>query len=182
MEEALNALGKLVPPSSSQAAHGQNRRAGLRDVGDIVQLRCLGATECQILLGQMNEYFPHLTQQTVGNAAGERPAAKPSLPPRPSTLPFTPREENANESENWLLQHFPSAAFNITRQPFTVMAGQPHHIHLVSDVTPYTCHILAAVPRHWEKVKAELDEERCDSTRPGWRGYRLVRKDGGGGG
>ncbi|XP_066969139.1 uncharacterized protein [Macrobrachium rosenbergii] len=79
---------------------------------------------------------------------------------RPSTIPFSPTEENITRLEDWLLAHFSSTTFNTEREPLPVMEGKPHRIHLLPNAVPYACHTPASVPKHWEKeVKAQLEED-----------------------
>lgn len=160
----------------------------LRDVADM-RVQCLGSATCHISSGdrstQQNVYFvrsakdlylslgackglglvpedfPRHTQM-VGAACSEQSQGNETyqVPPRPNDMPYPPLEENIARLEGWLLKHFSSTTFNTSRSPLPVMAGPPHHIHLIPGATPHACHTPASVPKHWEvEVKAQLDED-----------------------
>ena len=79
---------------------------------------------------------------------------------KPAEMPLLPLEENIPRLENWLLKHFSATTFNTERSPLPVMAGEPHHIHLLPGATPHACHTPASIPKHWEaEVKAQLAED-----------------------
>ena len=164
------------------------RRAGLRDVANL-PLKCMGSARCHIYYGgcstEQDVYFmktakkfylslsackdlrlvdrdfPH-QKPLVASIRVDGACGAPTAPPssRPLSLPFPPLEDNVPRLEEWLLQHFSSTTFNTTREPLPVMAGKPHHIHLVPGAVPHACHTPASVPKHWEKeVKEQLEED-----------------------
>ena len=101
------------------------------------------------------------TLPTAGAAIScSRPDDTTRILPKPSSIPFSPTEENVDKLESWLRHHFYETTFNTEKKPLPVMAGKPHHIHLVPNATPHAYHTPATVPRHWEaEVKAQLDED-----------------------
>ena len=116
-------------------------------------------------LGLVHRNFPTpLVAPTVlGEGEGDsQPGSHTDCtpPPRPETVPFPPLIENVARLEEWLRRHFSSSTFNTSKTPLPVMAGKPHHIHLMPEAIPYACHTPASVPKHWEKeIKAQLDED-----------------------
>ena len=118
-------------------------------------------------LGLLPPCFPHQPNPTVAAStpvAGHQEQASTTVDSsahcKPSVMPFAPLEENIERLEEWLLRHFSSSTFNTKKSPLPVMAGAPHHIHLMPDARPYACHVPASVPKHWEaEVKAQLDED-----------------------
>ena len=119
-------------------------------------------------LGLLPQDFPHqavaasaMNEETI--TGSEQPGGTPTgdgIPATPSTIPFAPLEENVCKLEEWLIRHFSSSTFNTAKSPLPVMAGPPHHIHLLPDARPHACHVPASVPKHWEnEVKAQLEED-----------------------
>ena len=105
--------------------------------------------------------FPLHPQPVLGVAFSESIywSMSHQVSPKPTGVPFSPLEENVARLE-WLLQHFSSTTFNMIRYSLPVMAGPPHHIHLVPGAAPYSFHTPATVLRHWDaEVREQLEED-----------------------
>ena len=107
-------------------------------------------------LGLVDPNFPN---HTVAGVVGE------ALPiaiagGAPEKLPYNPTEDNVPLLKQYLLQRFSGTTFNVSRKPFPVMNGAPHHIHLLPDAVPHAYHTPIPIPKHWEKdVKRQIDED-----------------------
>ena len=115
-------------------------------------------------LGLVHEGFPnHLLDINSCASVGEEVQRQ-----KPSALPFPPLEENVPQLGQWLLERFSGSTFKVDKRPFPVMNGEPHHIHLIGNATPYACHTPIPIPKHWEKeVKKQIDEDvRAGILRP----------------
>ena len=114
-------------------------------------------------LGIISHDFPRI-QAPISNAAvaaepGIAPCGCPthSLPPaRPTSLPFTPMEKNADEMKVWLLDFFASSTFNICpHQPLPMMKTEPIRIHIDPNAVPKPAYTAATVPIHWRSEVSE---------------------------
>lgn len=122
--------------------------------------RCYLSLQACRDLGLVPMDFPHHATVAGATASDVGNTSTDSTPPRPTSLPFPPLEENVPRLEEWLLCHFSGSTFDTNRSPLRVMAGEPHVIHLLPEAKPYACHTPASVPRHWEaEVKRQLDED-----------------------
>lgn len=111
-------------------------------------------------LGLVHSNFPHQPPiAAIVTLESTRPGLG-DIPPRPDAMTLTPLDETFQQLEEWLLHHFSASALNASRKPLPVMAGKPHHLHLIEGAKSYACHIPAPVPRHWQvEVKRQLDED-----------------------
>ena len=120
-------------------------------------------------LGLVHENFPHHVVTRVSDVT-HKPMKHPCQTQvkttkthevsRPSELPYPATEENVARLKGWLLQRFANTTFNTSQNPLPMMAGAPHHIHLVDGAIPYACHTPIPIPKHWEAdVKRQLDED-----------------------
>ena len=83
----------------------------------------------------------------------------PSLPNRPTQLPFPPVPENIPKLKQFLLDQFADTAFNATA-PFPQMNTPPAHIYLKPDAVPVARHSPIPVPYHWkDTIKEGLDRD-----------------------
>ena len=82
-------------------------------------------------------------------------------PPKPTSLPFAPTEDNREKLEEWLLEYYKSSVFNMCEhQPLPMMSGPHMRIMIDKNVTPVAHHTPIPVAIHWqEKVKAGLDRD-----------------------
>ncbi|MPC40444.1 hypothetical protein E2C01_034001 [Portunus trituberculatus] len=97
-----------------------------------------------------------------GRAAAR--SSSPGLPPRPVTMPLPPLEKNIPRLQEWLLGHFSVSTFDTDRYPLPVMAGPPHHIHLMVVVAK-----KSGKPRHmvvFQKLNACCKQETHHSPTP----------------
>ena len=76
----------------------------------------------------------------------------------PDKIPYAATEENREDLEKWIINHFGSSAFNICkRQTMPCTEGPPMKIHTRPDATPVAVHKPVPVPLHYrEEVKAGL--------------------------
>ena len=82
-------------------------------------------------------------------------------PPKPTSLPYPPTEENRLKLEKWLLNYYKSSTFNICEhQILPMMKGPPLHLMIQDDATPYAVHKPIPIPVHWqEDVYAGLEQD-----------------------
>ena len=82
-------------------------------------------------------------------------------PPRPTTLPYPPTEENRERLEQYLLNKYAASAFNICdHQTLPMMSGPPLSFTIDPTATPKPCHTPIPIPIHWqEEVKKGLDRD-----------------------
>ena len=82
-------------------------------------------------------------------------------PPKPTSLPFPPSEDNRAKIEQWLLDYYKASVFNTCEhQPLPMMSGPPMRIMVDQNTTPVAHHTPIPVPVHWqEAVKAGLDRD-----------------------
>ena len=88
-------------------------------------------------------------------------------PPRPTSLPFAPTDDNREKLEKWLLDYYQASAFNVCdHQPLPMMSGPLIHLMVDPNAEPVAYHTPIPVPVHWQDdVKAGLDQD----VRPGVR-------------
>ena len=116
-------------------------------------------------LGAVPQSFPTRdTSEMCPAASGSEECSCPlrtSTPPRPSSIPFAPTEENVGKLEKWLKTYYGSSAFNTCEhRPLPSMHVEPLRINMVPDAVPHAVHRPIPVPHHWkDKVKADLDRD-----------------------
>ena len=82
-------------------------------------------------------------------------------PPKPTTIPFPPTEDNREKLEKWIIDYYSASVFNMCEnQPLPMMPGQPMRIQVNKDATPVAHHTPIPVAIHWQdKVKKGLDRD-----------------------
>ena len=108
-------------------------------------------------LGLVDRNFPN---HTMHNVYGSEAFDIKGVCEKPRELPYAPTEDNVPLLKQWLLERFSGTTFNVSRRPFPIMSGKPHHIHLLPGAVPHAYHTPIAIPKHWEKeVKRQIDED-----------------------
>lgn len=92
-------------------------------------------------LGLVSETFPYRFPTATGT--GVELPTNLVLPPYPLVLPFLPLEENVEQLQEWLRQHFSSTAFITERIPLPIIDSTAHHIYLTLDACPVARHTPA---------------------------------------
>jgi transposase InsO family protein len=86
-------------------------------------------------------------------------ASEPSVPERPTALPFAATEENVPRLKKFLIETFEKTVFS-RGTPFRSMNCPPAHIHLKDDAQPHAVHIPYTIPIHYrDEVKRQLDRD-----------------------
>ena len=126
-----------------------------------------------VALGMIPPSFPSIGSASLlsaCDATGSRnqstnrpcncPAREPP-PPRPTTIPLPPTEENREKLEKYLLDYYASSTFNVCQhQSLPMMSGPPMRLMIDPDAKPHAYHTPIPVPIHWqEEVKAGLDQD-----------------------
>ena len=93
------------------------------------------------------------------NPCGCPPRQK--VPPKPTSLPFDPTEDNREKLQDWLVNYYRSSAFNMCKtQSLTLMDSPPMRLMIDPEAQPTVHHTPLSVPTHWiEVVKAGLDQD-----------------------
>ena len=75
-----------------------------------------------------------------------------SPPPKPSSLPYPPTEDNRDKLEKYLLERYKASTFNTCEhQPLPMMTGPPMRIMIDPDATPSVTHKPIPIPIHWQE-------------------------------
>ena len=117
-----------------------------------------------ISLGIIPSSFPTIGESSATNSATDTPCNCPQRqlpPPPPTTLPFPPTEDNRDNLEKWLLNHYKASTFNTCQhQLLPKMSGPPIRLMIDPDAQPTAHHTPIPVPVHWQDdVKAGLDQD-----------------------
>ena len=80
-----------------------------------------------------------IEQISESNAPNIPPCTKPTVPPQPNKISFTPTVENVLNLELYVHSNFSTTAVS-KLSLFPSMPAPPAHIHLKSNVVPYAKH------------------------------------------
>ena len=165
----LNILGALVLRmygSSPSCTEYETRQ--IVYFSDSIKTSFLSKEAC-ISLGVIPTSFPSIgatepSKNTLNSSTNDEDCSCPKRqkpPPRPTSLPLPPTEDNVDKLKEWLLEYYRSSTFNTcTHQPLTMMSAPPLRLMIDRDARPVAHHTPIPVPVHWhEDVKSGLDQD-----------------------
>ena len=162
----LGALILRMYGSSPSCTHYETRQ--IVYFSDNIKTSFLSKEAC-ISLGVIPDSFPTIGATEAShnelNSSSDEPSCdcptRQKPPPRPTSLPFPPTEDNVDKLKEWLLDYYKASTFNTcTHQPLQMMSAPPLRLMIDHDAHPVAHHTPIPVPVHWhDDVKSGLDQD-----------------------